>query len=99
LSPTAFSVHMGSLGDPIWTENAVDSPLAHVLVGEPDSTSPEHALSLAALSSPNRSSSSHSSRSIGLRPCRQPWPPRNERMLQPVRPIYGILITPLRNLV
>jgi hypothetical protein len=35
---------MGSLGDPIWTENAVDSLLAHVLVGEPDSTSPEHAL-------------------------------------------------------
>jgi hypothetical protein len=37
---------MGSLGDPIWTENAVDSLLAHVLVGEPDSTSPEHALEL-----------------------------------------------------
>jgi hypothetical protein len=35
---------MGSSGDPIWTENAVDSLLAHVLVGEPDSTSPEHAL-------------------------------------------------------
>ena len=30
--------------DPIRTENAVDSLLAHVLVGEPDSTSPEHAL-------------------------------------------------------
>jgi hypothetical protein len=42
---TAFSVHMGSLGDLIWTENAVDSLFAHVLVGEPDSTSPEHALS------------------------------------------------------
>ena len=42
-TPTAFSVHMGSLGDPIWPENAVDSILAHVLVGEPDSTSPEHA--------------------------------------------------------
>jgi hypothetical protein len=27
-----------SLGDPIWTENAVDSLFAHVLVGEPDST-------------------------------------------------------------
>jgi hypothetical protein len=41
---TAFSIHMGSLDDPIWMENAVDSLLAHVLVGEPASTSPEHAL-------------------------------------------------------
>jgi hypothetical protein len=38
------SVIPGSPGDPVWTENAVDSLLAHVLVGEPDSTSPEHAL-------------------------------------------------------
>jgi hypothetical protein len=37
---------MGSLSDPIWTENAADSLLAHVLVGEPDSTSPEHAPSI-----------------------------------------------------
>jgi hypothetical protein len=30
-----FFVHMGSPDDPIWTENAVDPLLTHVLVGEP----------------------------------------------------------------
>jgi hypothetical protein len=38
---------MGSSSDAIWKENAADSILAHVLVGEPDSTSPEHALAAA----------------------------------------------------
>jgi hypothetical protein len=43
------SVIHGSLSDPIGTGNAVDSTVAHVLVGEPDSTSPGHALAMAVL--------------------------------------------------
>jgi hypothetical protein len=43
-APTARSARIGTLSDPIRAERAVDSVLAHVLVGEPDPISPGHAL-------------------------------------------------------
>jgi hypothetical protein len=45
--PTALPTHFDPLLDPPIAGSAVDSWLAHVLIGEPDSTSPGLALVLA----------------------------------------------------